>query len=401
MPVYAWKGTNKFGDNVDGQRVAANAEELTRLLQREQIKVESVSPARGGLNIPFLKREKVKTKELAIFSRQMAVLIDAELPLIQGLNIMAEQTRNAYFKQVITQVRSDVEAGSSLDQALRKYPKVFDDLFCNLIASGEQSGTLDTMLIRLADYTENAVKLKAKVKQAMTYPVVIFAFAIIVAIAMLWKVIPTFATMFSDMGAQLPALTAFVMKLSDFVQKYLIFMVLGTIAAIFLFRYYRKTQSGRWTTDNLLLKLPLFGPLMYKVAFSRVTRTLATLLGGGVSMLEAIKITSTTAGNVILEKTVMDVRRQVTEGRSMTDSLRSTGRFPFMMVQMVSVGEATGTLDKMLNKLADFYNDEVEATVGTLLSVLEPFMMVFVGGIVGTLLISMYLPIFSLVSQIQ
>jgi len=401
MPAYVWKGTNKFGDSVDGQRVAASAEELTRLLQREQIKVESVSPAKGGLNIPFLKREKVKTKELAVFSRQMAVLIDAELPLIQGLNIMAEQTRNPYFKQVITQVRSEVEAGSSLDQALRKYPKVFDDLFCNLIASGEQSGTLDTMLVRLADYTENAVKLKAKVKQAMTYPIVIFAFAIIVAIAMLWKVIPTFATMFSDMGAQLPGLTAFVMKLSDFVQKYLIFMVLGIIAAIFLFRYYRKTQNGRWTTDNLLLKLPLFGPLMYKVAFSRVTRTLATLLGGGVSMLEAIKITSTTAGNVILEKTVMDVRRQVTEGRSMTDSLRSTGRFPFMMVQMVSVGEATGTLDKMLNKLADFYNDEVEATVGTLLSVLEPFMMVFVGGIVGTLLISMYLPIFSLVSQIQ
>jgi len=401
MAVFNWKGTNKFGDMVEGQRVAANPEELTRLLQREQIKVDSVAPARSGLNIPFLKKEKVKTKELAIFSRQMAVLIDAELPLIQGLNIMAEQTRNPYFKKVIIQVRSDVEAGSSLDQGLRKFPKVFDDLYCNLIASGEQSGTLDTMLVRLADYTENQVKLKAKVKQAMTYPVVIFAFAIIVAIAMLWKVIPTFATMFADMGATLPALTAFVMKLSEFVQKYLIFMVLGVIAAIFLFRYYRKTQNGRWTTDNLLLKLPLFGPLMYKVAFSRITRTLATLLGGGVSMLEAIKITSTTAGNVILEKTVMDVRRQVTEGRSMTDSFKSTGRFPFMMVQMVSVGEATGTLDKMLNKLADFYNDEVEATVGTLLSVLEPFMMVFVGGIVGTLLISMYLPIFSLVSQIQ
>jgi len=401
MPVFAWKGTNKYGDMVDGERVAANAEELTRLLQREQIKVDSVSPARGGFNLPFLKREKVKTKELAIFSRQMAVLIDAELPLIQGLNIMAEQTRNPYFKKCITTVRGDVEAGSSLDQALRKFPKVFDDLYCNLIASGEQSGTLDTMLNRLADYTENAVKLKAKVKQAMTYPVAIFIFSILVAVFMLWKVIPTFAQIFVDMGAQMPGLTAFVMKLSNFVQNYILYMFLGAIALVFLFRYYRKTQNGRWTTDNILLKLPLFGPLMTKVAFSRVTRTLATLLSGGVSMLESIKITSTTAGNVILEKTVMDVRRQVTEGRSMTDSLKSTGRFPFMMVQMVSVGEATGTLDKMLNKLADFYDSEVDSTVGTLLSIMEPFMMVFVGGIVGTLLISMYLPIFNLVSAIQ
>ncbi len=401
MPVFLWKGTNKFGDTVNGERVAANAEELTRLLQREQIKVESVSPARGGLNLPFLKREKVKTKELAIFSRQMAVLIDAELPLIQGLNIMAEQTRNPYFKKVITQVRGDVEAGSSLDQALRKYPKVFDDLYCNLIASGEQSGTLDTMLNRLADYTENSVKLKAKVKQAMTYPVAIFIFSLIVAIFMLWKVIPTFAQIFVDMEAKMPGLTAGVLKLSDFVQSYILYMFLGAIALVFLFRYYRKTQNGRWTTDNIILKLPLFGTLSTKVAFSRVTRTLATLLSGGVSMLESIKITSTTAGNVILEKTVMDVRKQVTEGRSLTDSLRSTGRFPFMMIQMVSVGEATGTLDKMLNKLADFYDDEIDNTVGTLLSIMEPFMMVFVGGIVGTLLISMYLPIFNLVSAIQ
>ncbi|MBN1939360.1 MAG: type II secretion system F family protein [Candidatus Aminicenantes bacterium] len=401
MPVYSWKGTNKFGDMVDGQRVAASAEELTRLLQREQIKVDSVSPVRGGLNIPFLKREKVKTKELAVFSRQMSVLIDAELPLIQGLNIMAEQTRNPYFKRVITQVRSDVEAGSSLDQGLRKFPKVFDDLFCNLIASGEQSGTLDTMLNRLADYTENTVKLKARVKQAMTYPVAIFVFAIIIAVFMLWKIIPIFAQIFVDLGARLPSLTAGVISLSGFVQKYMLFLALGVVAAIFLFRYYRKTQGGRWTTDNIILKLPLFGPLMTKVAFSRVTRTLATLLGGGVSMLEAIKITSTTAGNVILEKTVMDVRKQVTEGRSMTDSMKSTGRFPFMLVQMVSVGEATGTLDKMLNKLADFYDDEIDSTVGSLLSIMEPFMMIFIGGLVGTLVISMYLPIFSLIGQIQ
>ena len=401
MPVFIWKGTNKFGDGVEGERVAANAEELARLLQREQIKVEKISPIRGKISLPFLKGEKVKQKDLAIFARQMAVLIDAELPLIQGLNIMAEQTRNAYFKRVITQVRAEVEAGSSLDQALRKFPKVFDDLFCNLIASGEQSGTLDTMLQRLADYIENSVKLKAKVKQAMTYPVAIFAFAIIVAVFMLWKVIPTFAQIFVDLGAQLPGLTAFIMNLSEFVQKYILFLALGTVGALFLFRYYRKTQGGRWTTDGLLLRLPLFGSLLTKVAISRITRTLSTLLGGGVSMLESIKITATTAGNVILEKSVMDIRKQVTEGRSLTDSIKSTGRFPFMMTQMVSVGEATGTLDKMLTKLADFYDSEVDNTVGTLLSVLEPFMMVFIGGLVGTLIISMYLPIFSLMGQIQ
>ena len=401
MPSFAWKGINKFGDAVSGQRQAASAEELTRLLQREQIKVESVSPARGGISLPFLKGEKVKQKDLAIFARQMAVLIDAELPLIQGLNIMAEQTRNAYFKKVIIQVRSDVEAGSSLDQALRKFPKVFNDLFCNLIASGESSGTLDTMLSRLADYIENSVKLKAKVKQAMTYPAAIFIFAMIVAIFMLWKVIPAFAQIFVDMEAKMPALTAGVLKLSDFVQKYILFMALGAVAAVFLFRYYRKTQGGRWTTDNLILKMPLFGPLQTKVSISRITRTLSTLLSGGVSMLESIKITASTAGNVILEKTMMDVRKQVTEGRSLTDSFKSTGRFPFMMNQMVSVGEATGTLDRMLSKLADFYDDEVNNTVATLLSILEPFMMIFIGGIVGTLLISMYLPIFSLVAQIQ
>jgi len=401
MPEFAWKGTNKFGDGVDGQRVAANAEELTRLLQREQIKVESVKSVRGKFNLPFLKGEKVKQKELAVFARQMAVLIDAELPLIQGLNIMAEQTRNAYFKRVISQVRGDVEAGSSLDQALRKFPKVFNDLFCNLIASGEQSGTLDTMLQRLADYIENSVRLKAKVKQAMTYPVAIFVFALIVAIFMLWKVIPTFAQIFVDLGAKLPGLTVVVMALSNFVQKYIVFLVLGIVGAIFLFRYYRKTQGGRWTTDALILRLPLFGPLMSKVAISRVTRTLATLLGGGVSMLESIKITSSTAGNVILEKSIMDIRKQVTEGRSLTESIKSTGRFPFMMVQMVSVGEATGTLDKMLSKLADFYDSEVEATVGMLMAVLEPLMMVFIGGMVGGLIISMYLPIFSLMGQIQ
>jgi type IV pilus assembly protein PilC len=401
MPVFNWKGTNRYGDEVSGERVAASAEELTRILQREQIKVESVAPTKSGFHIPFLKMERVKKKELAIFARQMSVLIDAELPLIQGLNILAEQTRNAYFKRVIIEVRTDVEGGSSLDQALRKHPKVFDDLFCNLIASGEQSGSLDIMLQRLAEYIEKIVKLRAQVRQAMIYPSAIITFAILVSIFLLWKVIPIFAQIFVEMDAELPALTAFIIQMSDFIGKYVLFIFMGAIAAVFLFRYYRKTQSGRWTVDSAILKMPLFGPLMVKVSISRVTRTLSTLLGGGVSMLESLKITSSTAGNVLLEKSVMDVRRQVTEGRNLTESFKATGRFPFMMTQMISVAEATGTLDRMLSKLADFYDDEVQNTVSSLLSIMEPVMMIFVGGIVGVLILSMYLPIFNLMSQIQ
>jgi type IV pilus assembly protein PilC len=401
MAVFVWKGTNRYGDVVRGERVANSSEEVARALKREQIAVTSITSRSAGLRIPGFKREKVKLKELAIYSRQLSVLIDAELPLIQSLNILAEQTTNRYFKSVISSVREDVEAGSSLNQAKRKFPKVFDDLYCNLIASGEQSGALDTMLQRLAEYIERSVKLRGQVRQAMIYPSAIFSFSIVVAIFMLWKVIPIFGGIFTDLGAKLPALTSGVIGLSGFIQSYILFIVLGIIVAIFLFRYYRKTPQGRSATDRIALRLPIMGKLTSKVAISRVVRTLSTLLSGGVSMLEALRITSSTSGNAIIEKSVFDVRKQVAEGRSLTDSFRSTGRFPFMMCQMVNVGEATGTLDSLLNKLADFYDDEVTSSVGTLLSLLEPFMLIFVGGIVGTLVLSMYLPIFSLMGQIQ
>jgi len=401
MPIYIWKGTNRYGDAVSGERVAGSPEELQRILQREQITVASVAPMKAGLRIPFLKMERVKRKELAIFARQMAVLIDAELPLIQSLTILAEQTRNKYFKRVITEVRADVEAGSSLNQAMRKHPKAFDDLFCNLISSGEQSGSLDVMLQRLSEYIEKAVKLRSQVRSAMIYPTAIITFAILVAIFLLWKVIPIFGGIFAELGAQLPGLTFFVIKLSGFIQNYILFVFVGFVGLVFLFRYYKKTSPGRWAVDRLTLRLPLFGKLLLKVAISRVTRTLSTLLSGGVSMLESLKITSSTAGNALIEKSVLDARKQVTEGRSLTDAFRTTGRFPFMMTQMISVGEATGTLDQMLGKLSDFYEDEVSASVAALLSVLEPVLMIFVGGIVGTLVLSLYLPIFSLMSQIQ
>jgi len=399
MPTYVWKGKNRYGDTVGGERVAASKEELGRLLQKDQITVLSVAPAKGGFKIPFLKREKVRLKDLAIYSRQLSVLIDAELPLIQSLGILEEQQKNAYFKNVIKTVKDDVEAGSTLNQAKRKHPKAFDDLYCNLIASGEQSGSLDIMLRRLAEFIEKNVALRAKIKQAMIYPTAIMIFAVVVAIFMLWKVIPVFATIFRDLGAELPALTAFVVNLSDFVEKNIFFVFAGLIALILAFRYYRSTTPGRWSTDRLLLKMPLFGGLIYKVAMTRVTRTLATLISGGVPMLEALKITSTTAGNVVIEKEIIDARRLVSEGKTMAESFKQAGRFPTMMLQMINVGEATGTLDEMLSKLANFYDDEVNTAVSALLSIIEPVMMIFVGGIVGGLVISMYLPIFSLMQQ--
>jgi len=341
----------------------------------------------------------VRLKDLAIYSRQLSVLIDAELPLIQSLNILAEQTKNKYFKRVIKDIRTDVEAGSTLNQAKRKFPNVFDDLYCNLVASGEQSGSLDVMLRRLAEYLEKIVKLRAQVRQAMIYPTAVLTFAVVVVIFMLWKVIPVFASIFLELGAQLPLLTQIVVNLSNFIQKYILFLVIGIIVLIFGFRYWRKTPSGRRIVDRFLLRIPLFGKLLEKVGLSRVTRTLSTLLSGGVPMLESLKITSSTSGNVIIEEHIMLARSMVAEGTSLRDALKERGRFPFMMIQMVGVGEATGTLDEMLTKLANFYDEEVEASVASLLSILEPILLIFVGCLVGGIVVSMYLPIFDLMNK--
>ena len=399
MPTYAWKGKNRYGDVVAGERIAASTDELARLLQKDQITITSIAPVKKGLKLPFLKREKVRLKELAVYSRQLSVLIDAELPLIQSMSILEEQQKNKYFRTVIRTIKADVEAGSTLNQAKRKHPKVFDDLYCNLVASGEQSGSLDVMLRRLAEYIERSVRLRAQVRQAMIYPTAILIFAVVVSIFLLWKVIPVFASIFIDLGAELPLLTAVIVKLSNFVQKNILFVFLALIGLFLAFRYYRNTTQGRWTTDRMTLKIPLFGALLYKVAMTRVTRTLSTLISGGVPMLEALKITSTTAGNVIIEKEIVDARKLVSEGKTMNEAFRESGRFPLMMLQMINVGEATGTLDEMLSKLANFYDEEVETSVAALMSIMEPVMLIFVGGLVGSLVVAMYLPIFSLISK--
>ncbi len=399
MAIFIWKGRNRLGDVVEGERVAKSAADLTRILQREQITVVNVKKKPTELKIPFLKKEKVALKELAVYSRQLSVLIDADLPLIQGLSMLAQQTKNKYFKSVITQVRRDVEAGATLNQAKKKFPKVFDDLYCNLVASGEQSGSLDVMLRRLAEYQERIVKLRAQVKQAMTYPIAIFVFSIIVTIFMLWKVVPIFSGIFNELGANMPLLSKIMLAASNFIQSYIFYMIGGFIGFVFLYRYFKKTPPGRKAVDTAALKMPLFGKLVEKVALSRVTRTLSTLLSGGVPMMESLKITSSTAGNVLLESRIMASRAQVAEGTNLTDAFRDAAQLPLMLTQMVGVGEATGTLDAMLSKLADFYDDEVEATVGGLLSVLEPILLIFVGSLIGTIVISMYLPVFSLISQ--
>jgi len=401
MAVYVWRGKNRYGDVVGGERVAESIEDLTRTLQRDQIAIISIKPKRALPAIPFLKREKVRLKELSFFSRQLSVLIDAELPLIQSLGLLAEQQKNKYFTRVITEVKEDVEAGAALNQALRKHPKVFDDLYCNLVASGEQSGSLDTMLRRLADYQESMLRLRAKVKQAMIYPTAIVTFAIIVAIFMLWKIIPVFGGIYQELGAQLPGLTAAVLGLSNFVSRYILLIVAIIIGIVVLYRQWHKTAAGREIVDRTKLKLPVMGNLSQKISLSRFTRTLSTLIGGGVPMLESLKIASTTTDNVIIERQVLNARQMVSEGKSLNDSLKQAGQgqFPAMMIQMVNVGESTGTLDEMLGKLANFFDDEVDGAVSSLLSALEPIVLIFVGGIVGTLVISMYLPLFNLIQQ--
>lgn len=400
MAVFVWKGKNRYGDEVGGERVAKSSADLTRILRGEQIAVTDVSRKSVEIKIPFLTKQTVPLKELAVYSRQLSVLIDADLPLIQSLTMLSKQTKNKYFQDVILNIRKDVEAGSTLNQAKKKYPKVFDDLYCNLVASGEQSGSLDVMLTRLADYQEQIVKLRAQIKQAMAYPVVIFAFSIIVTIFMLWKIVPTFSRIFIELGADMPSLTLAILGISGFVQKYIVLIFFGLIGSVFLYRFAKKTGPGRQVFDQAKIKMPLFGDLFEKVALSRITRTLSTLLSGGVPMMESLKITSTTAGNVILESRINESRTMVSEGASLIDAFREKGRFPLMLTQMVGVGEATGNLDTMLSKLADFYDNEVATAVGALLSVLEPVLLIFVGLLIGTIVISMYLPVFSMMQQV-
>jgi type IV pilus assembly protein PilC len=399
MAVFVYQGRTASGVQ-NGEIEAPDRSSAVGELRRRAILVTKIAE-KTAPKISFKFGGKVKDKEMAIFTRQFSTMIDAGLPLVQCLNILAEQSESKTLRSVTGQVARHVEAGSTLADALRRHPRTFDDLFTNLVEVGEAGGILDVVLQRLAAYIEKAAALKRKVKAAMVYPCAIIGVAMLVVIFMLTFVIPTFAQMFKDLGADLPLPTKIVMLLSDFVRSYILLIIAGMIGAVMALRSYYRTEGGRATIDALMLKLPVFGTLVRKVAVARFTRTLGTLVQSGVPILDGLRITARTAGNKVVEKAVLQCRAAVTEGKTLADPLRTSGVFPPMVTQMISVGEQTGALDAMLSKIADFYDDEVDTAVSTLTSLLEPIMIVFLGVVVGGLVVAMYLPIFKLVTLVK
>jgi type IV pilus assembly protein PilC len=399
MPAFVWKGKNRDGKAVSGERVADNKEAVMALLRREQILVSSVKEKGKEMALPKFGGG-VPAKELAIFVRQFSVMIDAGLPLVQCLEILGSQQENKTFAKILHQTRMDVEGGATLADAMRKHPKAFDDLFVNMIAAGEAGGILDTILKRLATYIEKAVKLKAQVKGAMVYPVAVISIAGIVIAVILWKVIPTFASMFEGLGATLPLPTRIVIAASNWFVRLLPFLVVFIVAGVFAFKRYYATYGGRRVIDRMVLKMPIIGILMQKIAVARFCRTLATLISSGVPILDGLEITARTAGNAIVEDAIMAVRKGVESGLTVAQPLKESGVFPPMVVQMIGVGEQTGALDAMLSKIADFYEEEVDQAVANLLTLMEPVMILFLGITVGGIVISMYLPLFDLISKL-
>ena len=399
MAVFVYQGRSASG-NQNGEIEAPDRSAAVGELRRRSILVTKIAE-KSAPKMSFKFGGKVKDKEMAIFTRQFSTMIDAGLPLVQCLNILAEQSESKTLRSVTGQVARHVEAGSTLADALRRHPRTFDDLFTNLGEVGEAGGILDVVLQRLAAYIEKAEALKRKVNAAMVYPCAIIGVALLVVIFMLTFVIPTFAQMFKDLGADLPLPTKIVMMLSDFVRGYILLLIAGMIGAVMALRSYYRTEGGRATIDALMLKTPVFGTLVRKVAVARFTRTLGTLVQSGVPILDGLRITARTAGNKVVEKAVLQCRAAVTEGKTLADPLRTSGVFPPMVTQMISVGEQTGALDAMLSKIADFYDDEVDTAVSTLTSLLEPIMIVFLGVVVGGLVVAMYLPIFKLVTLVK
>ena len=400
MPAFVWKGKTRDGKVVSGERVADNKEAVMQLLRRDQILVSSVKEKGRELALPKLGGG-VPSKDLAIFTRQFSVMIDAGLPLVQCLEILGGQQENKTFAKILQQTRMDVEGGASLADAMRKHPKAFDDLYTNMIAAGEAGGILDTILKRLATYIEKNVKLKAQVKGAMVYPIAVISIAGIVIAVILWKVIPTFASMFAGLNAELPLPTRFVISLSKWFVRLLPFIVIGGILGVVAFKRYYATYGGRRVVDKVILKAPIFGTLMQKIAVARFCRTLSTLIASGVPILDGLEITARTAGNAIVEDAIMAVRKGVESGLTVAQPLKETGVFPPMVVQMIGVGEQTGALDAMLTKIADFYEEEVDQAVANLLTLMEPVMILFLGITVGGIIIAMYLPLFDLISKLS
>ncbi|HTC65347.1 MAG TPA: type II secretion system F family protein [Candidatus Saccharimonadales bacterium] len=401
MPVFTYRGTNRAGATVSGELAATSKSELVNSLKRQQINVTKMSEKGKEFSLPTFGGG-VDSKELAVFTRQFSVMIDAGLPLVQCLEILAGQQENKVFQNVLTGTRSAVESGSTLSAAMRQYEKVFDALYVNLVEAGETGGILDTILQRLSIYIEKNVKLKRAVKSALVYPIAVLSVAAGVIILLLWKVVPIFATLFLGLGVDLPLPTRIVIALSNFVGSIFGFLILVAFAgAIIGLKVWYKTPVGRMSIDSVLLKLPILGLLLRKIAVARFTRTLGTLISSGVPILEGLEITARTAGNAVIERSLMEVRKALEGGRNLADPLKDTNVFPGMVTQMIGVGEQTGAMDAMLQKVADFYEDEVDAAVKDLLAALEPMMIVILGLVVGGIVISMYLPLFSLIGQLS
>ena len=399
MPSFEWKGRDRAGRPQGGVLVADNKDAVLAVLRRQQIVPITVKEKGKEIALPKLRRG-VDEKSLAVFTRQFSVMIDAGLPLVQCLQILGEQQEHKTFQRILLQLREDGESGSSLANAMKKHPQAFDDLFVNMVAAGEAGGILDTILQRLATYIEKNARLKAQVKSAMIYPIAVISIAGLVVYVILWKVIPVFGALFLSLGADLPLPTRIVVAMSKFVGRFW-WLIIGIIVGLgFALRRYYATEQGKLVIDGLLLKAPILGSVLRKIAVARFCRTLGTLLSAGVPVLESLDITARTSGNAVLERAILEVRKQVEEGKSLAEPLKSTNQFPSMVVQMISVGEATGAMDTMLNKIAEFYEDEVDTAVAGMMKLIEPVMILFLGIVVGGIVIAMYLPMFSLISKI-
>ncbi|MEK6713945.1 MAG: type II secretion system F family protein [Nitrospirota bacterium] len=400
METYVWSGKTRDGKRQKGELAAKNKDEVISIMRKQNIMITSVTTRSKKLSIKLPFGSKVGDKDIAVFTRQFATMIDAGLPLVQCLDILSKQADNKTFASAINEIRQDVEAGSTYADALKKHPAVFGDLYVNMVAAGELGGILDTILNRLSKYIEKNIRLKRQVKAALFYPATIVAVAFIVIVVLLVYVIPIFAKMFTDFGGTLPAPTRMVIGASDFMRSNILIIIGIIVAAIFGARKYYKTQNGRLVVDNIILKMPVFGMLARKISVANFTRTLGTLISSGVPILDGLEIVAKTSGNKVVENAIYATRQSISEGKTLSEPLETTKVFPPMVVQMIAVGETTGALDAMLSKIADFYDEEVDSTVGILTSLLEPILMIFLGIVIGFIVVAMYLPIFKMAGTI-
>ena len=394
--TFVWKGKTAKGENLSGEYEATDRKEVGEHLRKQRIVITSIKKKPKNIELTFLQKKSVGVKDLSVFTRQFATMVNAGLPLVQCLDVLGRQLEKPYFKSVVQEVMADVEGGTTLAEAMEKHPGVFSDLYVNMIAAGEAGGILDIILSRLAVFLEKADALQRKVKGAMTYPVIVLTVAGGACIFMLMFVIPVFAKMFSDFGGTLPAPTRIVMALSDFLRVYWWALLAGSAAITFTFKRIRANDKGRFITDKLALRIPVLGTVLQKSGVARFTRTLGTLIGSGVGILQGLEITSRTAGNRVIQKAIEDTSQAISQGETIAVPLKASGVFPPMVTQMIGIGEQTGALDEMLSKIADFYDDEVDSAVEALTAAIEPLMIVVMGTMVGGMLVAMYLPMFKM-----